>query len=1123
MDYINRKVKHKIFGIGTIMKIEKDTIFIEFNHILKKFSFPSCFNSFLILLEEQPQQKEIEINALEYNTICEKTNILKVFNTNILGLDCSFNQKFNEQYILIFQTENTTFASIINNVSLWNEFKEKLNSEIENLKFNKKELFVIYIINEDTKGISIQSIESSLNDTRNYVLSLDETINFINKISQTSNIDINTLNPLQLWISMLDKISLTGCLTGNYFNKNVIEYINGNEFNSNELIDINETSIENTKISQINNLISINNGTYRNFCLGNNLELSFAQVNLFFGSNGSGKTSILEGIEYALTAKIRRLKDFKLPFDKTEICPKIKAINKKGNICEFFPSYSNKNSKEIERVWYGTPISRNKTTLNEQFTRFNYFDAEAVYNFVHSKDENISCFSVLFSNLIFGESAVGYEKKWLRYKKAFEEEYKSIQRNLQESIWYKNFYELLLSNTSESYSDEIEKLIEELGLFVKSNSSPKERYTYVSEQLILITRYVERLENSYEYYNNTIEEILKLNKNTQKKYLELQDKKQNSSMSINNTIDKISKNNKSISTLINKRGNIQINLQEFIDFKSIWTNVSIIHKNPDMIDLLISIENKLSEVNELLNNISKLEQRPNVLYFIEHLTIYFNMSLEDFKIQNQKIQILKEEYNNLLFKYENQKKLYQENEKKIIELNKMGIQLITSEKCPLCGYKHSNVEDLKQSINNNIHIEDANLVNTIEKINKLKVDIDMLQDNINMYNKIELGRKELNNLIKNTNQFKKHDTDYKWFKNLLEEKKYVLDEYNILNKQLNEFDSKGINNKNVDIYNELKTNHIYIDYENYQNKQSLEYYIDTQIKDLTSQLQEINKKENSLNNDIELLKHDQITLEQEIKNFDIEISLYENENIQNIVNSIDSIKKVLKLSDSLSIKNLIDKYNLLSDKCTLEIERLSKYENISYNKSQLEYYSLKENEYLSKLQRVTMVLNTFNSMPTLDSLVNESIHSNIELISKYFRRIHHSGEFSNLNIDENGFYAIRKLDSTKVRVFEMSTGQRTSLALSVMLTLYTISKNCPKILLLDEPLATMDDIQSNTILDIIYELAKNGTQIFFTTANSQVVKTFRNRFKNTSITYSEFEFIKFLNDNTSIKQTNYNK
>ena len=62
----------------------------------------------------------------------------------------------------------------------------------------------------------------------------------------------------------------------------------------------------------------------------------------------------------------------------------------------------------------------------------------------------------------------------------------------------------------------------------------------------------------------------------------------------------------------------------------------------------------------------------------------------------------------------------------------------------------------------------------------------------------------------------------------------------------------------------------------------------------------------------------------------------------------------------------------------------------------------------------------------------------------------------------------------------MSTGQRSTIAMAVMFALHMAAPNAPQFLLLDEPLATMDDTQVLNVLDILKSMAEQNTQIFFT-------------------------------------------
>ena len=59
--------------------------------------------------------------------------------------------------------------------------------------------------------------------------------------------------------------------------------------------------------------------------------MTFGQINLFYGANGSGKTSVLEAIEYALTAEVRRVKDFKVKLP-TDSYPKLNVYDTEAGI-----------------------------------------------------------------------------------------------------------------------------------------------------------------------------------------------------------------------------------------------------------------------------------------------------------------------------------------------------------------------------------------------------------------------------------------------------------------------------------------------------------------------------------------------------------------------------------------------------------------------------------------------------------------------------------------------------------------------------------------------------------------------------------------------------------------------
>lgn len=161
-------------------------------------------------------------------------------------------------------------------------------------------------------------------------------------------------------------------------------------------------------------------------------------------------------------------------------------------------------------------------------------------------------------------------------------------------------------------------------------------------------------------------------------------------------------------------------------------------------------------------------------------------------------------------------------------------------------------------------------------------------------------------------------------------------------------------------------------------------------------------------------------------------------------------------------------------------------------------------------------------MPSLSSFVEKGIRNNIQQISKFFKWMHHSGEFEKLDIDDRGIYAVRGLNNQEVRTYEMSTGQRSTIAMAVMFALHMAAPDAPQFLLLDEPLATMDDTQVLNVLDILKSMAEQNTQIFFTTANGIMIKLFKECFKNTTFDYKEYQFIKRVNRPSEIRESSIN-
>ena len=239
--------------------------------------------------------------------------------------------------------------------------------------------------------------------------------------------------------------------------------------------------------------------------------------------------------------------------------------------------------------------------------------------------------------------------------------------------------------------------------------------------------------------------------------------------------------------------------------------------------------------------------------------------------------------------------------------------------------------------------------------------------------------------------------------------------------------------------------------------------------------------------------------------------------------ALENLKTKFELPDNETYKEWTKRYYSLYDNCEIEIDNIKSQNMITFEKQILSEKKAIIEQDEPMVERCAKAVQTFEKMPSLSSFVEKGIRSNIQQISKFFKWMHHSGEFEKLDIDEKGIYAIRGFNKEEVRTYEMSTGQRSTIAMAVMFALHMAAQDAPKFLLLDEPLATMDDTQVLNVLDILKSMAEQHTQIFFTTANGIMIKLFKECFKNTSFDYKEYQFIKRVNRPSEIKESSINE
>jgi len=139
------------------------------------------------------------------------------------------------------------------------------------------------------------------------------------------------------------------------------------------------------------------------------------------------------------------------------------------------------------------------------------------------------------------------------------------------------------------------------------------------------------------------------------------------------------------------------------------------------------------------------------------------------------------------------------------------------------------------------------------------------------------------------------------------------------------------------------------------------------------------------------------------------------------------------------------------------------------------------------------VLETLRSENSLEDATRSALDSIRVQINDVFSRVHSPSEYE---YDGYGETILRSRGGSSSRSLdEVSTGQRAAFALSIFLALNLTAQSAPPIVLIDDPIAHIDDLNALSFMDYLRDLSvQSRRQIFFATADSRVAALFEKKF-----------------------------
>jgi DNA repair protein SbcC/Rad50 len=183
--------------------------------------------------------------------------------------------------------------------------------------------------------------------------------------------------------------------------------------------------------------------------------------------------------------------------------------------------------------------------------------------------------------------------------------------------------------------------------------------------------------------------------------------------------------------------------------------------------------------------------------------------------------------------------------------------------------------------------------------------------------------------------------------------------------------------------------------------------------------------------------------------------------------AVDAAK--LESTASQTIRTLNERINSLTTQSNMAADQVKNYRSATETLSSL-------------LEECSIEHATKESLGAISAQTNE-----------IFSRIHAPNEYEYVG---DGGVLLRTTATKQIRNLEqVSTGQRAAFALSVFLAMNRNATTAPPVILIDDPIAHIDDLNALSFLDYLRDLAVNSSrQIFFATADTKIAALFSRKF-----------------------------
>lgn len=1008
-------------------------------------------------------------NIISYNFIIKYENLINKKLINESNLEKSFDDFEREYFSKYFFRDDTDLK--------WNYY------------------LIIIVDEEQSDNSDICQLEQDDKYLRKLVMTEEEFevyINYGKRIMDSSAHNNREANTYAEWQKELSGIGLEGILVYSFESARVQEYIE--EGTPIRLQGRPIQNWENVRSGNIKYLVKkidkLNLQDFRTHCLSESLQIPLSKVNLISGCNGSGKSSICSAIEYAITGEVEDV-------EKENGIAKIQIRNRKAEVEELTSQISNQEKKVLDRLWYGTVTTTRKSSLKRNFHTFNYLGLDASGRYMNDLD-----IDELVKNVLFGSEVTEAEQKMHRYREEFAKQKKGYEKRAKEIS--KELESIQLEEVKTVSKEEIMEAFEVLGYRGEIAAYKQDSIEVFLEECNKII---------YRYHQFT-------------EQLSMQCDEKETAGSILEKQELLDERRKEYQSLEKKREEIK---QKIEQIRKQYANCSeqrkVLYKKMENILYLLQYGEEMEGVfycrQDFENLRAEYEEKSSMRLWLEdwldeyRLDIYaegIEAELKDeISVKENQIQMLcerKEEISDQIVLQKEQDDNLDMILQEIVALaEKYSRSNKSAESCPVCGRGFNSNVELTEAIQRQKRckkIDENRLLWLLDKKAGIEEQLDHEKDSLRMLMKERdrtLQKRIAVSKLQGIMPVEYAETGERIQEKVIQRIKEI-QEWMESNINKYEYTKKVMDSEEFIDYpeNEEWIQYLHNLYKEYDGKKG--------IADQTQTEQAI--EEQMLHNEYQiLLENDVVFSEKEWKEY------------RQKANAFQSLNASWRIDEDAPVIYWIKKYNLFVNMVRYAQEVLGKQEALKLKKEQIQKLKEEAASCKRRSKRCQEACDVIDSQKQLKDVMQDFLEENARQIELFFKLLHRPKEFGALKIENGKISFIRNSSGQPAESRQMSTGQRMALAFSIMITLHLKAANAPDFLMLDEPVANLDDMHVLNLIDLLRELAINGTQIIMTTADKQMAKFLRRKFSFLEDEYSHFELTRKGSERTMIEVIHY--